>query len=152
LEGEKKRNDKPGLFRPTKKKLRRKHVKKKKQWRETKDGYDLAGEKPGLFGQIGNFLGGTADARKDVAALGFQDVYLLQEYTVNGYACRILKCYPNPNWRTYMIDEEKTEPMLLGEQAGRPTYQDIAKLLESQGIPAKWARDMGIKGGAPPAI
>jgi len=48
------------------------------QWRETKDGYDLAGEKPGLFGQIGNFLGGTANARKDVAELGFKDVYLLQ--------------------------------------------------------------------------
>jgi len=28
--------------------------------------YDLAGEKPGLFGQIGNFLGGTAGARKEV--------------------------------------------------------------------------------------
>jgi len=26
-----------------------------------------------------------------------------QEYTVNGDACRILKCYPNPNWITYII-------------------------------------------------
>ena len=113
------------------------------QWRETKDGYDLAGEKPGLFGQIGNFLGGTAGARKEVAALGFEDVYLLQEYTVNGDACRILKSYPNPNWQTYII-MDNSEPTLLGEQPGRPTYQDIAALLESKGIPAKWARDMGM--------
>lgn len=116
------------------------------QWRETKDGYDLAGEKAGLFGQIGNFLGGTADARKQVAELGFKDVYLLQEYTVNGYPCRILKCYPSTNWRTYMIDEDKEAPMELGQQEGRPTYQDIAALLESKGIPPKWARDMGMKG------
>eukprot|EP00802_Teleaulax_amphioxeia_P018671 Tamp_18874.p1 GENE.Tamp_18874~~Tamp_18874.p1 ORF type:complete len:347 (+),score=70.09 Tamp_18874:133-1041(+) len=116
------------------------------QWRETKDGYDLAGEKPGLFGQIGNFLGGTAGARKEVTELGFKDVYLLQEYTVNGDACRILKSYPNPNWLAYIIQDEK-EPFLLGEQPGRPTYQDIAKMLEEKGIAARWARDMGIGGG-----
>jgi len=115
------------------------------QWRETKDGYDLAGEKPGLFGQIGNFLGGTANARKEVSDLGFKDVYLYQEYTVNGDACRILKSYPNPNWITYLIMDDQ-EPDKLGQQAGRPTYQDIAKMLEDKGIPAKWARDMGIKG------
>jgi len=115
------------------------------QWRETKDGYDLAGEQPGLFGQIGNFLGGTANARKEVTELGFKDVYLLQEYTVNGDPCRILKSYPNPNWQAYLLAED-SEPMLLGEQPGRPTYQDIAKFLEEKGIPAKWARDMGMKG------
>jgi len=113
------------------------------QWRETKDGYDLAGEKPGLFGQIGNFLGGTAGARKEVEELGFKDVYLLQEYTVNGDACRILKSYPNPNWQAYIIQDE-SEPFLLGEQPGRPTYQEVAKMLEEKGITAKWARDMGI--------
>ena len=39
---------------------------------------------------------------------------------------------------------DNSEPTLLGEQPGRPTYQDIAALLESKGIPAKWARDMGM--------
>lgn len=117
------------------------------QWRETKDGYDMAGEKPGLFGQIGNFLGGTAGARKAVSELGFKDVYLLQEYTVNGDPCRILKSFPNPNWQVYTILDDAA-PTLLGEQEGRPSYQDIAALLEAKGIPAKWARDIGIKGSS----
>ena len=64
---------------------------------------------------------------------------------VNGDPCRVLKSFLNPNWQVYTILDDAA-PTLLGQQEGRPSYQDIAALLEAKGIPAKWARDIGIKG------
>jgi len=113
------------------------------QWRETADGYDLLGSKEGLLGQIGNFLGGTAGARKEVSDLGFEDTYLIQQYVVRGDDCQIIKAFPYPNWVVYTSTDDGKKVM-LGEQATRPTYQDIEALLEAKGVSAKWAREAGL--------
>lgn len=113
------------------------------QWRETADGYDLLGSKDGLLGKIGNFLGGTAGARKEIKDLGFEDTYLIQQYVVRGDDCQIIKAYPYENWVVYTTSDDG-QKVMLGEQAGRPTYQDIEQLLEAKGVSAKWAREAGL--------
>jgi hypothetical protein len=60
------------------------------QWRETSDAYDTLGGRGGLLGRVGNFLGGTSGARADMAELGFQDAYLVQQFVVRGDDCQVL--------------------------------------------------------------
>lgn len=71
------------------------------QWRETRDAYDTLGGRGGLLGRVGNFLGGTSGAQADMAALGFQDAYLVQQYVVRGDDCQIVLAYPYPSWVVY---------------------------------------------------
>ena len=71
------------------------------QWRETRDAYDTLGGREGLLGAVGNFLGGTSGAQRDLAKLGFQDVYLAQQFVVRGDDCQLIWAYPYPNWVVY---------------------------------------------------
>eukprot|EP00282_Hemiselmis_andersenii_P016921 CAMPEP_0114136034 /NCGR_PEP_ID=MMETSP0043_2-20121206/14997_1 /TAXON_ID=464988 /ORGANISM="Hemiselmis andersenii, Strain CCMP644" /LENGTH=330 /DNA_ID=CAMNT_0001229757 /DNA_START=161 /DNA_END=1153 /DNA_ORIENTATION=- len=113
------------------------------QWRETMDSYDELGNKDGLLGAFGRFLGGTTGDRKKVADLGFKDTYLIQEYVVRGDDCRIVKCYPYPDWYAYTTDDDE-KLVCLGKQKTRPTYQDISDMFEEKGVAMKWAREAGI--------
>ncbi len=71
------------------------------QWRETRDAYDTLGGRGGLLGRVGNFLGGTSGAQAALADLGFEDVYLVQQFVVRGDDCQIVWAYPYPNWAVY---------------------------------------------------
>uniref|UniRef100_A0A7S0HG21 DUF1995 domain-containing protein n=1 Tax=Hanusia phi TaxID=3032 RepID=A0A7S0HG21_9CRYP len=113
------------------------------QWRETMDGYDLLGKQDGLLGRIGNFLGGTSGARKELAELEFEDTFLLQQYVVRGSDCQIMKCYPSSSWFVFSRNDEGKD-VFVGKQETRPSYQDIERLLEEKGVAAKWARDAGL--------
>ncbi|KAJ1490870.1 hypothetical protein T484DRAFT_2018545 [Baffinella frigidus] len=113
------------------------------QWRETNDGYDQLGAQKGLLGQIGNFLGGTADVRGKIVELGFKDVYLLQQFVVRGDDCQILFVYGYDSWVVWTKNDSQKD-ILIGEQKTRPSYQDIEKMLETRGITNKWARDIGL--------
>lgn len=116
------------------------------QWRETSDAYDTLGGRGGLLGRVGNFLGGTSGARADMAELGFQDAYLVQQFVVRGDDCQIILAYPYPNWVVYTTADDGRS-VFLGEQPRRPTYQDIEALLEAKGVASKWARDAGLAKG-----
>eukprot|EP00961_Rhodomonas_salina_P293741 3933993-Rhodomonas_salina.5 len=85
----------------------------------------------------------VAGARKEVSDLGFEDTYLIQQYVVRGDDCQIIKAFPYPNWVVYTSTDDGKKVM-LGEQATRPTYQDIEALLEAKGVSAKWAREAGL--------
>mmetsp|Transcript_33000 Transcript_33000/g.83279 ORF Transcript_33000/g.83279 Transcript_33000/m.83279 type:complete len:339 (-) Transcript_33000:276-1292(-) len=113
------------------------------QWRETMDSYDELGNKEGLIGAFGRFLGGTTGDRQRVADLGFKDTYLIQEYVVRGDDCRIVKSYPYPDWYAYTSDDDE-KLVCLGKQKSRPTYQDISDMFEEKGVAMKWAREAGI--------
>jgi hypothetical protein len=105
--------------------------------------YDELGKKEGFLGAIGNFLGGTSGTRQQIADLGFEDTYLIEQFVVRGDDVRIVKCYPYPEWYAY-TENDGGKVTLLGTSKTRPTYQQISEMFEEKGVAMKWAREAGL--------
>lgn len=105
--------------------------------------YDELGKKEGFLGAIGNFLGGTSGTRQQIADLGFEDTYLIEQFVVRGDDVRIVKCYPYPEWYAY-TENDGGKVTLLGTSKTRPTYQQISDMFEKKGVAMKWAREAGL--------
>jgi Domain of unknown function (DUF1995) len=112
------------------------------QWRLTDDVFDQASKEGGFFGQMASFLGGKGNTLKRLDDLNFKSVYSFEGYVCRGYNARMVKRFDSD----YVVFCEKSNSNYerVGTMPGRPTYQEVEKMLIDKGYGLKYADKMGL--------
>jgi|EP01083_Nonionella_stella_P028326 hypothetical protein len=113
------------------------------QWRSVDDALDSASREEGIFGSIASFLGGKGNSLRILEQAGFKEVYAIEGYVCKGGNVRLMKRF-DTDWVVFAENDSETGFITLGEQATRPTYQDVEKMLDDKGVSLKYARDIGL--------
>lgn len=113
------------------------------QYRETDDTLDYIAKSGGVFGKVATFLGGKGAFVQRLAELGFQDTFSLQQYVIRGTEVKYYKSYPS-DWQIFVTGDDD-EPIFLGSSPERPDYNRIDEVLESNGVAAKYSRDLDLQ-------
>jgi len=113
------------------------------QWRDVDDALDSASRNDGLIGALASFLGGKGSSIKKLEEEGFDMSFCLEGYVCKGGNVRLFKKFDS-NWIVYAETDDETDYIRIGQSSERPSYQDVDKMLDDQGISLKYARDIGL--------
>jgi hypothetical protein len=112
------------------------------QWRNVDDALDSASKNDNVFGAFASFLGGKGNSLKRLDSLGYQNTYTLEGYVCKGGNIRLLKRFDS-DWVVFAENDSGDDWVRVGQQADRPKYQDVEKMLDDKGVGYKYARDLG---------
>jgi hypothetical protein len=76
-------------------------------------------------------------------ALGYRPTYTLEGYVCKGGNVRLIKRYDS-DWVVFAENDDGTKFARVGSMKDRPTYQDVEKMLDDEGVGYKYARDLGM--------
>ncbi len=113
------------------------------QWRDVDDALDSASKNDNVFGAFASFLGGKGSSLRRLDALGYEVIYTLEGYVCKGGNIRLLKRFDS-DWIAFAENDAGDAWVKVGQQANRPTYQDVEKFLDDKGVGYKYARDLGM--------
>eukprot|EP00986_Skeletonema_menzelii_P012305 scaffold6729_cov135-Skeletonema_menzelii.AAC.6 len=113
------------------------------QWRDVDDALDSASKNDNVFGAFASFLGGKGSSLRKLDALGYEVTYVLEGYVCKGGNIRLLKRFDS-DWIAFAENDAGDAWVKVGQQAKRPTYQDVEKFLDDKGVGYKYARDLGM--------
>lgn len=113
------------------------------QWRNVDDALDAASKQGGILGGFASFLGGKGASLKKLEELGFKDTLSIEGYVCRGGNIRFLRRFDS-DYVVFAENDSGTAYIKVGTSKTRPTYQDIDKMLEDNGIAFKYARDVGL--------
>lgn len=113
------------------------------QWRNVDDALDAASKQGGILGGFASFLGGKGASLKKLEELGFKDTLSIEGYVCRGGNIRFLRRFDS-DYVVFAENDSGTAYIKVGTSKTRPTYQDIDKMLEDNGIALKYARDVGL--------
>ena len=113
------------------------------QWRNVDDALDAASKKGGILGGFASFLGGKGASLKKLEELGFKDSFVIEGYVCRGGNIRFIRRFDS-DYVVFAENDAGTAFIRVGVSQTRPTYQDVDKMLEDNGIALKYARDVGL--------
>jgi len=113
------------------------------QWRNVDDALDSASKSGGVIGAFASFLGGKGSVLRKLDALGYRPTYTLEGYVCKGGNVRLIKRYDS-DWVVFAENDDGTKFARVGSTRDRPTYQDVEKMLDDEGVGYKYARDLGM--------
>ena len=113
------------------------------QWRNVDDALDAASKKGGILGGFASFLGGKGASLKKLEEMGFKDTLSIEGYVCRGGNIRFMRRFDS-DYVVFAENDAGTAYIKVGTSKTRPTYQDIDKMLEDNGIALKYARDVGL--------
>jgi hypothetical protein len=113
------------------------------QWRNVDDALDSASKSGGVIGAFASFLGGKGLVLRKLDALGYRPTYTLEGYVCKGGNVRLIKRYDS-DWVVFAENDDGTKFARVGSMKDRPTYQDVEKMLDDEGVGYKYARDLGM--------
>jgi hypothetical protein len=113
------------------------------QWRNVDDALDSASKSGGVFGSLASFLGGKGGSLKRLQDAGFTDVFMIEGYVCKGGNVRLMKRFDS-DWVVFAENDSETDFIRMGTSATRPSYQDVDKMLDDNGVSLKYARDIGL--------
>lgn len=113
------------------------------QWRQVDDALDVASKGDNLFGNLASFLGGKGNSLKRLDSMGFKPSYTLEGYVCKGGNVRLIKRFDS-DWAIFAETDSGDDYVRVGTSVDRPSYQDVDKMLDDNGISLKYARDLGL--------
>ena len=113
------------------------------QWRNVDDALDAASKKGRILGGFASFLGGKGASLKKLEELGFKDSFVIEGYVCRGGNIRFIRRFDS-DYVVFAENDAGTAFIRVGVSQTRPTYQDVDKMLEGNGIALKYARDVGL--------
>ena len=113
------------------------------QWRNVDDALDAASKKGGILGGFASFLGGKGASLKKLEELGFKDSFVIEGYVCRGGNIRFIRRFDS-DYVVFAENDAGTAFIRVGVSQTRPTYQDVDKMLEDNGIALKYARNVGL--------
>mmetsp|Transcript_11215 Transcript_11215/g.24729 ORF Transcript_11215/g.24729 Transcript_11215/m.24729 type:complete len:376 (+) Transcript_11215:113-1240(+) len=115
------------------------------QWRNVDDALDSASKSDSVFGAFASFLGGKGSSLRKLEELGYRSTYTLEGYVCKGGNIRLLKRYDS-DWLVFAENDNGDKYLKVGTSMERPTYQDVEKMLNDNGVGYKYERDLGLAG------
>eukprot|EP01082_Thalassiosira_pseudonana_P002105 g2013.t1 g2013 contig11:531159-532360(+) len=115
------------------------------QWRNVDDALDSASKSESVFGAFASFLGGKGSSLRKLEELGYRSTYTLEGYVCKGGNIRLLKRYDS-DWLVFAENDNGDKYLKVGTSMERPTYQDVEKMLNDNGVGYKYERDLGLAG------
>ena len=113
------------------------------QWRDVDDALDAASKQGGILGGFASFLGGKGASLKKLEELGFEDSFVIEGYVCRGGNIRFVRRFDS-DYVVFAENDAGTAFIRVGVSQTRPTYQDVDKMMEDNGIALKYARDVGL--------
>eukprot|EP00970_Alexandrium_tamarense_P019156 scaffold13652_cov193-Alexandrium_tamarense.AAC.4 len=117
------------------------------QWRNVDDALDSASKSESVFGAFASFLGGKGSSLRKLEELGYRSTYTLEGYVCKGGNIRLLKRYDS-DWLVFAENDNGDKYLKVGTSMERPTYQDVEKMLNDNGVGYKYERDLGLAGNS----
>jgi len=113
------------------------------QWRNIDDALDSASKQDGFMGKFAAFLGGKGNSLRRLEELGFTDTFILEGYVCKGGNILLMKRFDS-DWGVFAENDSADNFIRVGTIEVRPTYQEVDKMLDDNGISLKYARDIGL--------
>jgi len=113
------------------------------QWRNVDDALDSASKSDGVFGAFASFLGGKGSVLRRLDELEYCPTFTLEGYVCRGGNVRLIKRFDS-DWIVFAENDSGDKYARVGTKKDRPTYQDVEKMLDDNGVGYKYARDLGM--------
>jgi len=113
------------------------------QWRNVDDALDSASKSDSVFGAFASFLGGKGSVLRQLDELGYRPSYTLEGYVCKGGNIRMIKRFDS-DWIVFAENDSGDAYVKVGSATERPSYQDVEKMLDDEGVGYKYARDLGM--------